>query len=737
MPSIAVNKTIEQLRRAVLAPDGAGLSDGRLLTCFVEHRDDSAFEALVRRLGPMVLGVCRRVMENDQDAEDAFQATFLVLVRKAAMVVPREAVANWLYGVAYQTARKGRAMAVKRRIREKQVTAMPELASRGASAAGPDPEWSDLLPLLDQELARLPDKYRLPVVLCDLQGRTRKDAAGQLGWPEGSLSGRLSRARGILARRLSRRGVVISGGALAAVIGQNAASAFVPPAVLAATLHAAKAFAAGSVASAISIQAAALAEGVLKTMLIAKLKTGALMLVTCGLIALGGSLAYSGFGSQPGGDRGAGELPALQKAAPQEKLPQTLIGQPASKREQIELERLQGAWESVSTIRNSEASGTIKFVIEKDNIRYPDSELADRIVALRPTSPRQIDLEVLSGPLKGNSFLGIYKLEGDELTICHGKNRPTAFASPKGSGHSLIVLRRQKTAGADGAGDKTGQQQLKPLVLTAEVATWEGRPYIKVYLANPNDKALEMTDTIRPSFKIQNLCAVKVDGKRATLMSQGAFSAVGASSLEKGVPVESKKELPAESKLLLGVIALDRDVAEHFGASYTPVLSVPDNEIEPKTLRILPGKHTVEIARSKLVRFPADVTPAKIEVEVPPWPPSGGGADKTTTPKAASPPEGNYIKAEVRGIVCLDARNPAGGYVQVRRDDRGEDKVWFWFNEGEWKRWRDAFPKLAGVEVVVRGRIAQMPQKSVASVPPGALYFVGAIEIESPPRTPR
>ena len=75
--------------------------------------------------------------------------------------------------------------------------------------------------------------------------------------------------------------------------------------------------------------------------------------------------------------------------------------------------------------------------------------------------------------------------------------------------------------------------------------------------------------------------------------------------------------------------------------------------------------------------------------------------------------------------------------MQVRRDDRGEDKVWFWFNEGEWKRWRDAFPKLAGVEVVVRGRIAAMPEKSVASVPPGALYFVGAIEIESPPRTPR
>src|SRR5215471_9790237 len=112
MPTISVNKTIEHVRRAVLAPDGAGRSDGQLLTGFVEHRDDSAFEVLVRRLAPMVLGVCRRVTGNDQDAEDAFQATFLVLVRKAATVVPREAVANWLYGVAYQTARKGRAMAV-------------------------------------------------------------------------------------------------------------------------------------------------------------------------------------------------------------------------------------------------------------------------------------------------------------------------------------------------------------------------------------------------------------------------------------------------------------------------------------------------------------------------------------------------------------------------------------------------------------------------------------------------
>src|SRR6516165_2557004 len=168
------------LRPAGTSGDGAELTDGEFLDQFLTRHDEAAFEALVRRHGPMVLGVCRRILGDAHDAEDAFQATFLVLVRRAASVVPREQVGNWLYGVAYRTALEAKRVAARRRAREKQVNDMPH------PTVGPEECWRDLQPLLDRELNRLPDKYRVPVVLCDLEGRTRKEAARQLDLPEGT-----------------------------------------------------------------------------------------------------------------------------------------------------------------------------------------------------------------------------------------------------------------------------------------------------------------------------------------------------------------------------------------------------------------------------------------------------------------------------------------------------------------------------------------------------------------------
>src|SRR5262249_31939270 len=156
--------------------------------------------------GPMVWGVCLRVLRDYHDAEDAFQATFLVLVRRAASIASPKLLANWLYGVAHQTALKARATAAKRKVRERQVTEMPEPA-----VTEPD-LWSDLQPLLDQELSRLPTKYRVAIVLCNLEGKTRKDAARQLGVPEGTLAARLARGRSLLANRLARYGLAVSGG---------------------------------------------------------------------------------------------------------------------------------------------------------------------------------------------------------------------------------------------------------------------------------------------------------------------------------------------------------------------------------------------------------------------------------------------------------------------------------------------------------------------------------------------
>jgi RNA polymerase sigma factor (sigma-70 family) len=267
MASGPAGKVLHRLRAAALVPAASGPGDGPLLEQFVARRDEAAFAALLRRHGPMVLGVCRRLLAHEQDAEDAFQATFLVLARRAAAVLPAAMVGNWLYGVAYQTALKARATRARRHARERQVTAMPE-----PEAPGPGP-WRELRPLLDRELSRLPDNYRAVLVLCDLEGKTRKEAARLLGWPEGSVCGRLARARQLLAGRLARLGVTLPAAALAALLTENAAPAAVPAALADETVRAAVPFAAGTAASGVvSPPVAALTEGVLQTMWTTKLK---------------------------------------------------------------------------------------------------------------------------------------------------------------------------------------------------------------------------------------------------------------------------------------------------------------------------------------------------------------------------------------------------------------------------------------------------------------------------------
>jgi RNA polymerase sigma factor (sigma-70 family) len=173
--------------------------DGHLLQRFARKGDEVAFAVLVRRHGPMVLGVCRRVLRHSQDAEDAFQATFLVLVRKAGALGQPELLANWLYGVAYRTAQHARAQAARRSQHERKA------ASMCADKPEPDPAWQELRELLDEELFQLPEKYRAPLVLCYLEGKTNEEAARVLGWPPGSMSARLARGREMLRDRLTGR----------------------------------------------------------------------------------------------------------------------------------------------------------------------------------------------------------------------------------------------------------------------------------------------------------------------------------------------------------------------------------------------------------------------------------------------------------------------------------------------------------------------------------------------------
>jgi RNA polymerase sigma factor (sigma-70 family) len=271
---------LERLRDSLLRPAACGLSDGDLLERFLVRREEAAFALLLRRHGPMVLGVCRRVLRQEQDAEDAFQATFLVLARRAAAVEPRERVGPWLYGVAYRTALKARALAARRREVERAAARPADIAE----AAHRD----HLRPLLDQYLSRLPDRYRVPLVLCDLQGRPRRDVARELGLPEGTLSSRLARARALLGRRLRPHGIALSAACVAAGLAGGASAA--PPAALtAATAAAAVSLAAGQ-AAAVSPRILMLTEGVLRAMTLTRWKIATVVLLSLALMGGGGGL---------------------------------------------------------------------------------------------------------------------------------------------------------------------------------------------------------------------------------------------------------------------------------------------------------------------------------------------------------------------------------------------------------------------------------------------------------------
>jgi RNA polymerase sigma factor (sigma-70 family) len=279
------------LRRVeVLFRDGtvAGLSDGQLLDRFVAGRDESAFEALVARHGPMVLSLCRRLLRDPHDGEEAFQAAFLVLARKADSIRDRDRVGPWLYRVAHRVAARLRAREARRRSTEGQ-------AARGAEQAPAEPGGDEVGAALHDEVGRLPESYRAPIVLCYLEGLTHDQAARQLRWPVGTVRGRLARARDLLRSRLTRRGLALSAGWSLSSLCEGEALAALPPGLAAATAAAALGVRAGGIAVGRPAAAATLAEEVLRTMLLSKLK---LMAVVAGGVALGaGLVAYGAAGS--------------------------------------------------------------------------------------------------------------------------------------------------------------------------------------------------------------------------------------------------------------------------------------------------------------------------------------------------------------------------------------------------------------------------------------------------------
>jgi RNA polymerase sigma factor (sigma-70 family) len=317
MATSQASQVLQHLRR-VLLQDEAGLTDGQLLRCFTEQRDGAAFAALVRRHGPLVWGVCRRLLGH-HDAEEAFQATFLILCRRAGSIRRRDRVASWLFGVARLTALQARRAAARRKAREKQVVQMPEPAGAEQDL------WNDVQPLLDQELSRLPDTYQAVILLCDLEGKTRQEVARQLGCPEGTVASRLARARALLAKRLARHGLGVSAAALATAVSRKAASACVPASVMSATIRAMTPVAAGRAAAtgAASGTVAALAEGVLKAMFLNRLLKGTAAVLVAVAVAGAGGVLYRTQAAQPGrrGDQPAAPPTAAEQNARPEKGP--------------------------------------------------------------------------------------------------------------------------------------------------------------------------------------------------------------------------------------------------------------------------------------------------------------------------------------------------------------------------------------------------------------------------------
>ncbi len=477
MATSQLNSVFQHLRRVVLMHDGAGLSDGQLLDMFIADKDQAAFEALVRRYGTMVLKVCHRVIRNHHDAEDAYQATFLVLARKAKSIKPRDRVANWLHGVAFRTALKAKSLSAKKRMWERQVTDMPEPAAKSQNSS------YDLRSVLDLELSRLPEVYRLPILLCDLEGKTIKKAAQQLGWPQGTVAGRLARGRKMLAKRLAPHGLAAASGAL---LLQNSASACVPPGLAAATVKAAGAYALGksTATGMISANVAILMEGMVKTMLFTKLKIASAVLMVAVTAGIGGGIftratttaAQSGpeVRTNGKGKQITAALLADEKTAKGNKEPGA--NQPDAPK--TSHDKLRGTWKLVETsyggkdlpdVESTWSIGKGKIVMTPAFYKTTKSPVARQDATYHfwgdseDTEPAPNNINVTFQVVSASSdnkeqamtpmtYRGIYSLVGDTLKLCfrqlvYGK-RPTEMpaSSAKDNRLFIVVLKRESAA---------------------------------------------------------------------------------------------------------------------------------------------------------------------------------------------------------------------------------------------------------------------------------------------------
>jgi RNA polymerase sigma factor (sigma-70 family) len=279
---------LQQLRKVAAEQTDRELSDRELLNRFLAVRDESAFTVLIERHGPMVLGVCRRSLSNLHDAEDACQATFLVLARRAASVRQTTSLGNWLHGVACRVAANLKRVHARRKTREREIGAKPQ--------ADPVAEvtWREMQTILDEALQQLPERYRTPMILCYLECMTRDEAAQQLGLSLTTLHGRLEHARRLLRHSLSKRGLTLSAAMSAILLAESVAQAALPPTLVVSSTRAAMLLATGQrvTEGVVANQVLALTQEVIKSMFLTKLKLCMATVLCAGLIValIGGAL---------------------------------------------------------------------------------------------------------------------------------------------------------------------------------------------------------------------------------------------------------------------------------------------------------------------------------------------------------------------------------------------------------------------------------------------------------------
>jgi RNA polymerase sigma factor (sigma-70 family) len=480
-----VSPVLRVIRKIARARVGGEGTDAQLLGRFVARRDEAAFEALVGRHGPMVWGVCRRLLHHPEDAEDAFQATFLVLVRKAPSLRQPQLLGSWLYGVACRTAARAKVEAAKRRAQETRAAERPTL-----ERADPAPGL-DLRPVLDDEIQGLPDKYRAAFVLCYLQGRTNKEAAKQLGCAEGTIFSRLAWARQRLRTRLARRGLAPGVAGLAAVLAPRTAPAAAASPLFASTVRAAMLFGTGQAAPAgwVSPHAASLAQGVLKAMKTAKVKTALLTLLAVCLLGIGTAASLC---QAPAAGQGNPGKVGRSASAPPRAAKAQRRGDDESRRDR---QRLQGTWVPLAVPKAVGRSADLakdKLVFQGDRVTVNPGK-DQQVWSFRLDSrqqPKAVTLTVVDGPARGKTFAGIYSLDGNYLEVCFNDRqagkRPQAFVTTAdGGGNRLFVLQRED-AGEEAASRQQSRLNLKTIALALHDYRREhGRfPPAAVYGAN-------------------------------------------------------------------------------------------------------------------------------------------------------------------------------------------------------------------------------------------------------------